>query len=379
MATPVNILIVEDSATDAELVMSQLRRDGFDPQWRRVETEFEFLAELEKLPDIILADYSMPQFSGLRAAQLAKEKGSGIPFILISGTVGEDTAVEAMKQGATDYLLKDRIGRLGPAVRRALKEVEERRERDAAELARRMNELRYRTLFEYAPDGIVIADPNSTYLEANTSICRMLGYTREEMIGKHATDIVIPAEVKNIAPALDEIKTKSDHQREWQFRRKDGSAFTAEVMATLMPDCNLLAIIRDITERKQLEAQFVEAQKMEIIGHLAGGIAHDFNNIIGVIIGYSDLALQEAAPGGDLAQCVEEIRQAADRAAALTRQLLVFSRKQTVQPVVLNLNEEIKDLEKMLRRLIDENIELKAVPEKKPVASWPIRDKSDKC
>ena len=90
MATPVNILIVEDSATDAELVMSQLRRDGFDPQWRRVETEFEFLAELEKLPDIILADYSMPQFSGLRAAQLAKEKGSGIPFILISGTVGEE-------------------------------------------------------------------------------------------------------------------------------------------------------------------------------------------------------------------------------------------------------------------------------------------------
>src|SRR5476649_546614 len=127
MKTPLNILIVEDSQDYADLIVRELRREGFEPKWKRVETEADFLAELKNLPDMILSDYSMPQFSGLRAAQLTQESGLEIPFILISGTVGEDTAVEAMKHGATDFLLKDRIGRLGPAVTRALQEAEEHR------------------------------------------------------------------------------------------------------------------------------------------------------------------------------------------------------------------------------------------------------------
>ena len=104
MATPLNILIVEDSPNDADLVLFELRRAGYTPAWKRVETESDFLAELKKLPDIVLSDYSLPQFSGLRAAELLQKSGLNIPFILISGTVGEDAAVEAMKLGATDYL-----------------------------------------------------------------------------------------------------------------------------------------------------------------------------------------------------------------------------------------------------------------------------------
>jgi len=118
------------------------------------------------------------------------------------------------------------------------------------------------------------------------------------------------------------------------------------------------------TERQQLEEQFIEAQKMEVIGQLASGVAHDFNNILGVIIGYSDLMRQELTPDNPLNQYVEEIRRAGEHATKLTRQLLVFSRKQTVQPVVLDLNEAIKDLDKMLRRLINENIELTVSPGK---------------
>ena len=156
MTTPLNILIVEDSPDYADLLVRELRRAGFEPKWKRVETEPDFLAELKKSPDIILSDYSMPQFSGLRAAQLTKESGLKIPFILISGTVGEETAVEAMKHGATDFLLKDRIGRLGSAVTRALQEAEEHRELNRVEDDRRAVEARYRTLFDYAPDGIVI-------------------------------------------------------------------------------------------------------------------------------------------------------------------------------------------------------------------------------
>jgi DNA-binding NtrC family response regulator len=122
MATPLNILIVEDSLNDAELVVAELRRAGFDPNWKRIETERDFLAEIKKLPDLIISDYSMPQFTGLRAAELLQKSGLDIPFILVSGTVGEDVAVEAMKHGATDYLLKDRMVRLGSSVGRALRE-----------------------------------------------------------------------------------------------------------------------------------------------------------------------------------------------------------------------------------------------------------------
>jgi PAS domain S-box-containing protein len=128
-------------------------------------------------------------------------------------------------------------------------------ERKRVEEERQASEARYRTLFEYAPDGIVIANSESFYIDANVSICRMLGYTHKEMIGLHASDIVSNTEIRHIGPALSEINGKSDHHREWQFRRKDGSAFEAEVIATMMPDGNLMGLIRDITERKQAEAQ----------------------------------------------------------------------------------------------------------------------------
>jgi PAS domain S-box-containing protein len=133
-------------------------------------------------------------------------------------------------------------------------------ERKRAEEALRESESRYRALFEFAPDGILIADPRSYYLDANASISRMLGYPRNELIGLHASDIVAPAEIQHIEPALSAIKAYSDYHREWQFRRKDGSAFAGEASVTVMPDGNLLAVIRDITERKHAEAALQESE-----------------------------------------------------------------------------------------------------------------------
>lgn len=126
-------------------------------------------------------------------------------------------------------------------------------ERRRAEEERRASEARYRTLFEYAPDGILIADAESTYQDANASICQMLGYEREELIGLNATDIVLAEESPHIGAALSAIKSKSDYHREWQFRRKDGTVFPAEVIAAMMPDGNLLGLVRDISERRQAE------------------------------------------------------------------------------------------------------------------------------
>ena len=144
--------------------------------------------------------------------------------------------------------------------------VQDITERKQAEEARLTSESRYRALFEYAPDGIVIADSKSYYLDANASVCRMLGYTREEMVGKHASEIVVPDEIQNIEPALSAIKSHSNYSREWRFRRKDGSVFDTEVIAAAMPDGKLMGIIRDITERKRIEKElgwktaFLEAQ-----------------------------------------------------------------------------------------------------------------------
>ena len=123
MATPLKVLILEDRPADAALMVHELRRAGFDPMWRRVETETEYLAHLQSGLDVILADYSLPQFDALRALQLLREHGWDTPFLIVSGNIGEELAVSAMKQGAADYLLKDRLARLGPAVARALHEV----------------------------------------------------------------------------------------------------------------------------------------------------------------------------------------------------------------------------------------------------------------
>jgi two-component system cell cycle sensor histidine kinase/response regulator CckA len=230
--------------------------------------------------------------------------------------------------------------------------------RQQAEQTRRASEARYRTLFECAPYGIVIADPQGYYLDANPLMCRMLGYTRNELIGMHASDIVLASEIQHIEPALSTIKTKTAYHREWKFRRKDGSVFAAEVSANPMPDGNLLGMIQDISEQRKLEEQFRQSQKMEAVGQLAGGVAHDFNNLLSVILGYSSMLLETLKPNDPLYSDIEEIQTAGSRASELTRQLLTFSRRQVLQPRVIELNQIVAGLEKMLGRLIGENINL---------------------
>jgi len=171
-------------------------------------------------------------------------------------------------------------------------------DRHLADEERRISEERYRTLFEYAPDGIVIANRESYYTDANASICRMLGYTREELTGMHASDIVSQSELKHIEPALATITSKNAYQREWQFRRKDGSAFDAEVIATAMPDGNLLGMIRDITERKQNESRFrrlMESNVQGVIFWNAKGGIKEANDAFLNFVGYTRENLESGA------------------------------------------------------------------------------------
>src|SRR5579883_1197539 len=227
MATPLKLLIAEDSPEDTELILHELRRAGYDPQWTRVETEAEFLAEIEKLPDVILSDYSMPQFNGLRAVKLLRECGLEIPFILISGTVGEDFAVEAMKQGASDYLLKDRTARLGIAVERAMREkhLQRQRQQDEAELRRAHEALRQ--MLAHSPAvtyTLRIHGQEVVPVLVSENLERLLGFTAAEFVryewwvaGLH------PEDRDRAVGALTKGIAEYGYSVEYRVRHKNGS------------------------------------------------------------------------------------------------------------------------------------------------------------
>jgi two-component system cell cycle sensor histidine kinase/response regulator CckA len=242
LARPLRVLFVEDREKDVELLVLELRRGGYDPVQERVDTPEAFASALDRQGwDVILCDYSMPRFSAKAALALFKEKKVDLPFIVVSGTVGEETAVEALSAGAHDFMTKGKLSRLLPAIDRELREAASR------------------------------------------------------------------------------------------------------------------------AERKQMQEQLRLSQKMEAVGQLAGGIAHDFNNMLTAILGYADLLTNEVGKGSPLLESIGEIRKAGERAASLTRQLLAFSRRQVLEPKVLDLNALVENLENMLRRLIGEDVELVTV------------------
>ena len=277
MHNPINVLLLEDQATDAELLVHELHRAGFTPTWKRVETETDFLAEIKNLPDIIFSDYSLPRFNGLRALELLRNSGLNIPFILVSGTVGEDVAVEAMQHGATDYLLKDRMGRLGIVVKRALEQRRLRNERDQAEDALRKAGALQSAIFKSAFFSCIATDEKGVIQLFNVGAERMLGYTAADVMNKITpANLHDPQEMidraktlsqelgSTIAPGIDALVFKASRGIEDVYEltkvRKDGSRFPAVVSVTALRDgpggiIGYLLIGTDITARKQSEAE----------------------------------------------------------------------------------------------------------------------------
>jgi PAS domain S-box-containing protein len=368
MSIPLHILILEDRQSDAELALRALRQAGFDPSWRRVETEQDYTACLHPSLDLILADYTLPEFDALSALRLLRARELDVPFIIVSGSISEDIAVMAIQLGATDYLIKDRMTRLGPAVTRAL---EQRRlrgaKRDTDQLLRN-SEQRFRALIEHSSDGIGLVSSDGTIRYTSPSTSRILGYVDEELVGRRAFELIHPDDHASIRARLAEGLQQLGQSviAECRVQHKDGSWRLIEIVANnLLAEPSVRAIVlnyRDITERRQAAAQLLQAQKMEIVGRLAGGVAHDFNNLLTAISGYAELVLAEAPPDTVVRDDLKEILKAAGRAATLTRQLLAFARKQIIEPQVLNLNDMIGNIDKLLRRLIGEDIDLVTLP-----------------
>ncbi len=242
----------------------------------RVDQETGFLAALETLPDLILADYRLPQFDGLRALKQVNERKLDIPFIIISGTIGEDMAVEAMKQGAVDYLLKDRLGRMGQAVAQALEQKHLRDEKRQAEEALRESELRYRTITENMSDTVWLMDLNFRVTWISPSITRMRGYTLEELQSLTLDQQLTPESlqlmqsygISELTPErLADKNCEITIVDEFAFYRKDGGIYFADILVRLLRDPDgkptaFLGVGRDISERNQAEARLAQEQSL---------------------------------------------------------------------------------------------------------------------
>ncbi len=241
--------------------------------------------------------------------------------------------------------------------------VQDITERRLAEEAMRASEARYRTLFERNLAGVYRSSLDGRILECNDAFARIYGYaSRQEILARSATDLYPVRDQRGeFLEVLRQHGMLTNH--EGSGRRKDGSLIWTLENAVLLSDERgdgetIEGTVIDVTDRRQLEEQLRQAQKMEAIGRLAGGVAHDFNNLLTAILGYSEIMLSQIGPDDPLREGAEEIRKAGERAAGLTRQLLAFSRKQRLEPKVLDLNALVVDLERMLRRMIGEDVAL---------------------
>jgi len=361
MQKRLNVLTVEDSEDDALLLAREFKKGGLDAEFTRVDTPEALRSALgEKLWDIVFCDYSMPHFSGMAALKLIREIALDVPVIFVSGTMGEDVAVEAMHAGANDYLMKDNLKRLVSAVERELRNAIMRAERKRAE----ESHARLATAVEQATETILITDLQGTIQYVNPAFEKISGYTRAEALGQNPRILKSGKQDAEFYRQMwDVLKRGEVWHGHFSNKRKDGTLYEEETVISPIRDTegavvNYVAIKRNVTHEVQLEAQFRQSQKMEAIGTLAGGVAHDFNNILAIIQMQADLLKSGDSLSPEQVKIADDISDTVDRAAALTSQLLLFSRKQTLRPRDLDLSQSITNMTKMLRRTLGENIEV---------------------
>ncbi len=362
MKIPLKVLIVEDSKDDAELLLHALGQAGYEPTATQVQSAQAMRTQLgNRSWDLVISDYVVPGFGGLAALKVLQELEQDVPFIIVSGKIGEDVAIEALKAGANDYLLKDRLSRIGPAIDAALKGVAHFKKRKHAEQSLRESEERYRRLVESCPEAMFIM-ASGTIVFANPAAVSLLGVrTPVELVGKNLLDFVD----QNFRELVDEhlrqaLDGLDGPLLEQKMIRTDGTPALVEAIARRIQyhgEAAVQVLCRDVSTRKHLEQQLLSAQKMEAIARLAGGVANDFNNLLTVITGYSGLIRSGLAPDHPLQKDLHQVIQSTERAIGLTNQLLAISRKDVLAPEPLNLNIVLEQTAPLLRRLMGEGIE----------------------
>jgi PAS domain S-box-containing protein len=366
---PVRMLQLEDNAADAELIRERLHGAGLTSEVTQVSSRTGFEAALDERPyHLILCDFNLPDYDGISALTVAREKQPDVPVIIISGSRGEDQAVKCLHLGATDYLSKERLERLPNAVWRAISAAEEQRLHRRAAMELRASEERFRLLAQHSRDVFWFVGVNpERVIYVSPAIELIWGVPASRVYEEPGIwwSAIDPADQQRVRAAWEACVDGLSPRFEEEFRviHPDGSVRLVINSGAIFLDdasgnAHMSGLVRDITERTLLEQELRQSHKMDGIGQLAGGIAHDFNNLLTVIQGNSDLALDELDPTSSTYADIREIKHAATSAAALTKQLLAFSRRQVLQSHPIQLCEVTRGVESMLSRLIGDNIEL---------------------
>ncbi len=342
MKKSLRVLVVEDSPDDAELLLRVLRQGEYQIEYTRVDTADAMREALANSSwDVVLSDYAMPTFSGPRALETLQASGIDIPFIIISGTIGEETAVDALKAGANDFLVKGRLARLWPAVERELRDADTRRQRRAAEEALRQSEERFRSLVESIEDVVFTVDCDQRYDGVYGKWVEREGITPDYLLGKMAREVQGHREVMLHEAAVERALAGETTSYEWtdatpgRFRyfqtslspRRDRSgAVTGAV-----------GVSRDITEVKRVQAQLATADRMASVGVLAAGVGHEINSPLAALIANVEVALQDARAAAvslnqpeQLEEVIVELadaRAAAARIRDIVKDLRLFARE----------------------------------------------------
>lgn len=337
---PIHILVVEDTEVDFELLMLQLIEAGVEAECTRVDTAPQVREALARQEwDAIISDYSLPGFSGLEALQIHREMGGLIPFIFTSGTVGEQAAVECMRGGAQDFVLKGHK-RLVPALLRELEESKKRKEAQATQ-------DRHRQIVESSVSGIFCADSNGqvTFLNSRGEeiLSKPAGGSLEELFSQARGPEVTAA----LRPPYLEVETFA-----FELDGKD-----LHLALRPLQDGGVLGQVTDVTRERSLEQRLVLSQKMEALGRLASGVAHDFNNTLTVILGFAGL-LREELPAGNAQDLLSLVEDAAERGSALSRQILAVARQQELNLETIDLRHHVDSIQPLLRQAAGPHVEL---------------------
>ncbi len=369
MAESLRLLVVDDAIEHAQMVVEFLRSgDGWPDARMEIADSYEsaLAAFLARPFDVAIVDYWLGARDGLTLLRDIRYRGIETPVVMLTSRGAEEVAVEAMKAGAADYLSKANLSveALERAIRHALALHAEEQQRWHAEAALRASEERFRALVENSSDALLLVDAEGRVIYLTPSSQRHLGWEPDQMLGRSIFDFIHADDREEVGIKLMEMIDNAGRpvSHEVRFRHADGLYRIMETVGVnRLTDPSVGAIVvntRDITERRRLEEQLRQAQKMEAVGQLAGGVAHDFNNLLTAILGYTNLMLDDIAAEDPLRQDLIEIQSAGERAASVTRQLLAFSRRQMLHPQIVDINTLVAQLEKLLRRLISENVEL---------------------
>lgn len=363
MDKELKVLSLEDNETDAELINITLRRSKLQFKFIRVDNAGDFLAAIEQMqPDIILADFNLPQLTALEAMELMKERGIKTPLILVTGSQSDETAAECIKRGADDYILKSSLTRLPTAVVNAIRKHEAVLAQERAQRALLRSLEFNRLITENMSEAIVLCSMEEKILYWNKGAERLYGWSEPEVVGRNRRELFFKVPDREYEEARTRVLEQGSWKGEFQHIRKDGKEVIVDSRWTLVKHGDgdgdaLLVVNTDITERKKLEAQFLRAQRMESLGTLASGIAHDLNNVLAPIL-LSIQLLKARVKEEKGQQMLLTMEASAQRGAELVKQVLSFGRGLEGKRADIQLKHLVTEIEKVARGTFPKSIYL---------------------